>query len=217
MTAIARMNNIRDINRIGSGSYLTIPLRAGDSSTYAYAGSFHTNDSLGQIVEDGRRVYVVRTGDSLWKIARRFQIPLAELKAINSLGDAEIIVPGQRLYLDNIEPTRQQYLYVVRSGDTLWDIARLSGTEVSDIRSINGISHGAHIYPGQTLRLQPPGASQASELRMITHVVKRGETVWHIAQRYESCPEEIMRWNDLGKTARIYPGDRLSIWVPSTN
>ena len=193
MSAIAKLNNLRNVNRIRAGSYLTIPLRAGDTSSYVYSGaSRNSSDENSTLLhEDDRRVYVVRNGDSLWRIARRFKIPLADLKAMNSLGNAELIIPGQKLFLDGPARSRQEFLYVVRPGDTLWDIGRAYGLEVSLIRSINGIEPGAHIHPGQSLRLQGSGLADSSGRRMITHIVRRGETVWQIAQKYESRPEEI--------------------------
>ena len=45
----------------------------------------------------------------------------------------------------------------------------------------------------------------------ITYKVKKGDTLWKISKRYEVKPEDIKKWNQLGATARIHPGDNLTI------
>ena len=48
---------------------------------------------------DGRILYTVQSGDSLWRIAAVAGIPLDELRALNNLGPDDIIAPGQKILL----------------------------------------------------------------------------------------------------------------------
>jgi hypothetical protein len=48
---------------------------------------------------DGRIVYIVKSGDSLWRISAVAGIPIEEIRALNNLGSAEIITPGQEILL----------------------------------------------------------------------------------------------------------------------
>jgi len=48
---------------------------------------------------DGRIVYIVQNGDSLWRISAVADIPLDELRLLNNLGSDEVITPGQQLLL----------------------------------------------------------------------------------------------------------------------
>jgi hypothetical protein len=48
---------------------------------------------------DGRIVYIVKSGDSLWRISAVAGIPIDELRALNNLGSAEVITPGQEILL----------------------------------------------------------------------------------------------------------------------
>lgn len=54
------------------------------------------------------------------------------------------------------EPAPEETFYTVKSGDTLWEIARLCNTTVPAIASLNGITHPDMIYAGQILRIPPP-------------------------------------------------------------
>lgn len=94
--------------------------------------------------------YVVRAGDSLWKIARRYDTTVDTIKRINGLTNNQIDV-GQILKI----PAGQNAPYIeytVRSGDTLWLIARSYGTTVDAIKSLNGLSSDL-LNIGQILRI----------------------------------------------------------------
>lgn len=100
--------------------------------------------------------YTVKKGDTLWAIAQRYHLDLASLKRLNNL-DTHLIYPGQVLKLpvpDQISAP-QGRIYIVRRGDTLWQIARRYRTTVEAIKEYNRLSHNL-IYPGQRLRLPPP-------------------------------------------------------------
>ncbi len=113
-------------------------------------------------------LYRVRAGDSLWKIANRYKVTVAQLRAWNNLGETAVIKPGQQLSLQadaaiaktgaaNAAETAQTY--VVKSGDTLAAIARRFGVTVGELTTLNGIRAGDLIHPGQQLLLAP-GESQ---------------------------------------------------------
>src|SRR5690606_13459029 len=110
--------------------------------------------------------YRVRSGDSLWRIANRHQISVAEIARWNDLNPDAVIKPGQTLLLQadsslaQISEGDQQQenrSYVVRSGDALSGIARRFGVTADDIASWNGIQVGDLIHPGQRLQLSPGG------------------------------------------------------------
>ena len=148
--------------------------------------------------EDEPTEYVVRRGDNLSTIARRFDVGLGLLRRINNLrGDR--INPGQRLLLrpDN----RDEGLHTVRRGETLSQIARAYGMELDRLRALNGIE-GSRIYVGQQLRLQDTPSA--------THIVERGDALWEIARAYGMELAELKRLNDL-ESDRILPGQRLKL------
>lgn len=94
--------------------------------------------------------YVVKSGDSLWLIARRYDTTVDAIKSINGL-TSNMITTGQILKI----PAGQNAPYIeytVQSGDTLWLIARKYGTTVDAIKSLNGLSSDL-LNIGQILRI----------------------------------------------------------------
>ena len=111
----------------------------------------------------GRRpgVHVVRSGDSLWRIAKRNRMDVATLARLNGMGPGDTLRAGQKLVLNtraSVEQearrrpaTRAPVSYKVRSGDTLSRIAKVFGVTVSDLVNWNGISKQSTLRPGQKL------------------------------------------------------------------
>ncbi|MDE7271008.1 MAG: LysM peptidoglycan-binding domain-containing protein, partial [Acetatifactor sp.] len=103
-------------------------------------------------VDNGVTEYVVRSGDTLWLIARRFNTTVDAIKRLNGLTNDNLNI-GQVLRIPETESAGGSYFeYVVRSGDTLWLIARRYGTTVNAIKSLNGLSSDV-LNIGQVLRI----------------------------------------------------------------
>lgn len=82
--------------------------------------------------------YIVTSGDSLWKIASRFNTTVNNLKSINHL-NSDLLSVGQKLLVPKTSNTATTKQYVVKSGDTLYKIAQNNGTTVTDIVNLNNL------------------------------------------------------------------------------
>jgi membrane-bound lytic murein transglycosylase D len=128
---------------------------------------------------EGGMHYTVRKGDTLEKIARDHNVTIQQLKQWNGLKRSRIAVGEDLLILTNEKPLRsagvtrndgvqkQQgasrvLVYVVKKGDTLWDIARAHSVDPSDLKAWNDLRKNK-IYEGQELRILLTGF--ASELK----------------------------------------------------
>lgn len=112
--------------------------------------------------------------------------------------------------------------YIVKKGDTLGDIAELYNTRASKIRYWNGLSYGRHIYPKQILAIWVPDTNPIPKVisedvkshnlavNETYHIVENGDTLWDIAQKYNTSIREIKKLNKL-RSNRIKPGERLII------
>lgn len=106
--------------------------------------------------------YVVKPGDSLWAVATANNMSVDELAKINGLDPAKYIYPGQVLMLKPIEgpgPVADD-AYVVKPGDSLWQIAQIllgSGWRWHKIAAANDISFPYTIHPGERLKIPKGG------------------------------------------------------------
>lgn len=91
-------------------------------------------------VDAGVTEYVVRSGDTLWLIARRYNTTVDAIKSLNGLTSDNLSI-GQVLRLPTRESTEESYFkYTVRAGDTLWLLAQRYGTTVNAIKSLNKLN-----------------------------------------------------------------------------
>jgi LysM repeat protein len=163
-------------------------------------------------------IYVVRSGDTLYSIARRFGTTVQAVAQINNVSNPSRIYVGQRLLIPrgaNVTPVPptpppSSTTYVVQRGDTLWSIARRYGTTVQAIAMLNNIPNPSLIYAGQRL-LIPGGGGTPLPPATKTHVVQRGETLYSIARRYGTTYWAIAMANNLPNPNVIYAGQRLVI------
>jgi membrane-bound lytic murein transglycosylase D len=103
---------------------------------------------------------VVRSGDSLWRIAKRHRMDVATLARLNGMGANDTLRAGQKLVLNrgsgsgggsSAASGGGSKTYKVRSGDTLSRIAKSFGVTVNDLVNWNGISRHSTLRVGQKL------------------------------------------------------------------
>ncbi|RIL85063.1 LysM peptidoglycan-binding domain-containing protein, partial [Staphylococcus equorum] len=172
--------------------------------------------------------YRVQAGDSLWSIANKFNISIAQLKSYNGL-NSNLIFPDQVLKVsggrtstttqnNRTTGTASGSTYTVRSGDTLSSIAARYGTSYTNIMRLNGLS-STMIYPGQTLKVSgratTTSPSRPAPTRPIsgaqsTYTVQAGDSLSSIAARYGTTYQNIMNLNGL-TSFLIFPGQTLKV------
>ncbi len=95
--------------------------------------------------------------------------------------------------------------YTVRSGNTLFGIAQFFQTSVEDILKYNNIQNPSLIYVGQTLQI-PAGSAQLDY-----YVTRPGDSLWTIAQKYNTTVPRLLEINRLSNPNVIYPGQLIKI------
>ena len=137
--------------------------------------------------------YIVKSGDTLYSIARKYNMSLDELKKLNNLNSNYISV-GQKLSVknnsddnDNIDLSDN---YIVKKGDTLYSIARLYNMSVSDLKKYNNLKTDV-LSIGQVIKI--PNVSS----EYIEYIVKSGDNLYQISKRYNISVSDIMKYNNL--------------------
>ncbi len=146
---LQRLNGLRSAHFIRVGQRLRVPLKgkgrrpAARSVQVARAAS-----------QDG--THIVRRGESLGKIAQRYNTTVAALQQLNGIKNAALIPVGKKLRVSANAPGKAQAQYVkhrVRRGQTLGSIARRYGTKVSILKRLNGVKNVRRLQIGQVLRI----------------------------------------------------------------
>ncbi|ASB60224.1 peptidoglycan endopeptidase [Bacillus sp. A053] len=175
--------------------------------------------------------YKVQLGDSLWKIANKVNMSIAELKVLNNLKSDTIYVNqvlktkssgSDTSSKDTSSKPNQNSAttkYTVKSGDSLWKIANNYNLTVQQIRNVNNLKSDV-LYVGQVLKLtgkassgtssSSSSSSNASSGTTTTYTVISGDSLWVIAQKFNVTAQQIREKNNL-KTDVLQVGQKLVI------
>jgi LysM repeat protein len=99
------------------------------------------------------KTYTVKSGDTLYSIARAYGVTVSALAAANKITNYNLIYVGQVLVIPGTTTTPTTVKYTVKSGDTLYKIATLYNTTVAKIAAANNITNISLIYVGQVLTI----------------------------------------------------------------
>lgn len=147
-------------------------------------------------------VYRVQPGDTLFRIAQRYNTSVTAIQSANGWGpNHTLIFVGQHVFVP-VGTSSGARTYVVKSGDTLFSIAQSFNTTVAAIRAANNLASNT-IYRGQTLVIPAGGR--------ITYTVQRGDYLGRIAARYGVSTAALAAANGITNPSLIYPGQVLVI------
>lgn len=169
-----------------------------------YAGVSYTPANM-------EKYYIVKKGDSLWSIASKNNTTVDNIKKLNNLSSNNLSV-GQVLKLSydaENEDIKKSNIYTVKKGDSLWLIANKYGTTVDELKNANNLKSNT-LSIGQTLIIPEKKESTSK----ISYVVKKGDSLWLIANKYDTTVEKIKSTNNL-KSNTLSIGQVLVI--PSTS
>ena len=202
----------------------TIIIEYGDIANIPLLG-----DSVGSAIYsyiNRSNIYIVKSGDSLYSIARKYNTTVDEIKRLNNLS-SNVLNIGQVLKIPSSESnntgsnTGTSNTYVVKSGDSLYSIARKYNTTVDEIKRLNNLSSNV-LSIGQVLKIPSSESSNTGSNTGTTntYVVKSGDSLYSIARKYNTTVDEIKRLNNLtsnllsiGQVLKIPSGSSTSTYV----
>ncbi len=161
-------------------------------------------------------VHIVRRGDTLYSVARRYGTTVNAIVQANGLPNSNRIYVGQRLVVPTsgaTQPAAASGTYVVQYGDTLSSIAYRHGVSTQTLASANNIYNQNLIRRGQRLVIPGVGTTAAPSYSSpgSVHAVQRGENLYRIALHYGTTVQALALANNLSSTSLIYVGQRLTI------
>ncbi|HWR98760.1 MAG TPA: LysM peptidoglycan-binding domain-containing protein [Candidatus Methanoperedens sp.] len=174
----------------------------------------------------GLNEYRVAPGDTLFSIAQRFGTSIESVREANRLAASgisagqKLVIPGERGAEAAIPraPGRIQLssaipeTYRVGAGDNPWSIARRFGVGLEDLLAWNDLEAGAVVNIGQALTLREPTSAAAggpTARTARTYEVRKGDSLWQIAKRFDTSIDELQRLNGFGAATALKPGYRL--------
>ena len=171
------------------------------------------NLSVGQVLKtpssntenDNQTTYTVVKGDSLYKIAQKFNVTVQDLINLNNITSTNLSI-GQVLQVKGTVPSKEETTYTVVKGDSLYAIANKYKVSVQDIIDANNLKSTA-LSVGQKLIIP-------TQITNDLYTVKSGDSLYKIANQYGVTVEDLKKENNLTNN-NLSVGQVLKI--PSTN
>ncbi|RLD32426.1 MAG: lytic transglycosylase [Bacteroidetes bacterium] len=177
-----------------------------------------------------RNIHIVRSGENLGLIARKYHVYVNQIKSWNNLRSSTIY-PGQRLviygagsshyYAKSKTPvirSSEKSTHTVKNGENLGLIAKKYKCTVTDLKEWNNLRN-SKIYPKQKLIVYKPAEKTPSTVKdgkYVYHIIRKGDTLWDIAKEYDGVTvEQIKRLNNIKNTRKLKPGQKIKIAVIS--
>ncbi|WP_170169202.1 LysM peptidoglycan-binding domain-containing protein [Mesobacillus subterraneus] len=159
--------------------------------------------------------YTVVSGDTLWKIAAKFNTTISEIVRLNNLDPNKYLYIGQKLKVPaagSPEPVRDPVIHTVQSGDTLWKIAQKYGTTIDAIVKANNLDPAKHLYIGQKITIPSEATNpEPPAVQPVIHTVVSGDTLWKISVKYGTTIDAIVKANNLDPAKYLMVGQKLTI------
>lgn len=205
-----------------------------EDSLYMYktVKGLEHNKLMAEVKKAGNRnIHIVRSGESLGLIAKKYHVYVSQIKRWNHLR-SNTIYPGQKLVLFGyagksgssskhrlpVKRSKNKSYYYVKNGENLGLIAKKYHCSVIDLKEWNGL-RGNTIHPGQRLKVYKPDSKSSVTIKSgkyMYHIVQKGDTLWDIAKEYDGVTvNQIKKLNKITNTHHIKPGQKIKIAVIS--
>ena len=143
------------------------------------------------------QTYTVKAGDTLYGISNQYGVSAKELADLNNV-TASTLKIGQILKIPTNSGTNPSniFIYTVKKGDSLYNIAKKYNTTVKEIIALNGLKT-TNLSIGQQLRI-PQEYQESTMIPSYTnYTVKKGDRLYSIAKLYNTSIDTIMKDNGL--------------------
>ena len=152
--------------------------------------------SIGQLLKlptiDLTDTYIVKKGDTLYSIANKYNTTVNELKQLNNLTSNDLQI-GESLLIPSGEIIEDimtdNETYTVKSGDTIYSIARNYNTTIDEIKSLNNLTSNL-VSVGQVLKIPTQNITT-------TYIIEKGDTLYSISNKFNTTVDKLKQLNNL--------------------
>ena len=211
VTELAELNKV-NANTLKIGQILNIPSKSGTNPNNMF-------------------MYTVKLGDSLYSIAQKYNTTVKAIQDLNYLKDTKLSI-GQVIRIPEMYTPEDQMImpsyinYTVKSGDTVYSIAKANNIDPQILIKDNGIIDNK-LKVGQNLRIRvmeseieecfgPDYTPPINTNLTTTYTVKKGDSLYSIAKKFNTSVNNIQNLNNL-KTTSLSIGQKLKIPQTSPN
>jgi membrane-bound lytic murein transglycosylase D len=161
--------------------------------------------------------HIVEPGDSLWKLAKKYDTEVKIIRKINylesdllSLKDT-LLIPLSSTKSNNFIPYE---MHIVSEGDTLWSLSKKYNIDIKDITRMNSLSPDTILQLGQQLTIGNKNIHRniESKKRTILYSVKQGDNLYKISDIFDVSVESIKQINEF-ESSDLMPGQIIKIAI----
>jgi membrane-bound lytic murein transglycosylase D len=187
----------------------------------------------------------IKTGETLSQISQRYRSSVSLIKQVNNIRGTNIragkylTVPtatkslktytlsenSRKASIQNTNRAGTKRIHIVRSGQSLWSISRSYGVSTQALAKWNAMAPIDTLRVGQKLVIWTRGnlsqtvsvnqTRPSNALHALRYTVRKGDSLYRIADRFNIRVSDIRRWNRVGKY--LQPGQKLKLYVDITS
>ena len=173
----------------------------------------------------GYIIHKVRKGETIASISRKYRTSPEVIMEVNGFKRNETLAAGWKIKVPAktgsvqakgtkasapvVAKEEKPVKYVVKKGDSIWQIASRHNTTVKDIQTFNRLK-GPSLHSGQVL-LIPPSQAASAVVQTKNYTVKGGETPFMIAKKHEMELGDFLKLNNLTPHSTIFPGQTVLV------
>lgn len=131
-------------------------------------------------------IYTVEKNDTLNSVAQKFNTTVPEIYKINNFASNYVLKTNEQIIVPINGESMFDY-YLVKKGDSLYEIAKKNNIEPSSLATLNGIDEGEYIYPDQTILIPKDGVD--------FYITKELDTISSASQVIGNSPIDILLQN----------------------
>ncbi|MCK8817574.1 LysM peptidoglycan-binding domain-containing protein [Natroniella sulfidigena] len=183
---------------------------------------------------EAQDVYTVQSGDSLYEISEKVDVPVEIIIDQNDISSPTNIYIGQRLVVTinfNYEDSSDSYTYhTIKTGEGLWSIAQEYDVTVEELIELNEIENSSELYVGEEILIPVNDNTENEEEEVeqedestevvpqyFVHTVQEDEEINDIANTFGVSVSEILDTNDISDSEGIEEGIELVIPLDNSN